>query len=123
MNNKEIVSINTFNDFYYKSCFYNAFFSIVNYFDKDILPILSNDVLIYHKEDNEENMEIKYLEIQQFINVINSVGIGVKLKFKCEDVISDIKSALCRNRFVILWIDCYYESNRKEMYLKNKKKK
>lgn len=117
MNKNEIEGIKPFNSFHYKNCFYSAFLSVVEHFNKKVLDILSNDVLLYAKEEDDD-IGVKYLEAKELTSVIRSMGIGGETKFKCEDVISDIKAALCKNRPVILWIDCYYQSARKEMYFK-----
>lgn len=119
MINKEIENINPFNDIYYKNCFYNSFFPIVYHFSKSIYNILANDVIRYENNKNSKTINIDYIECEDMLSMVNEIGIKVDTKMKSENVIDNIKTSLCKDKPVILWVDCYYESLRKDMYLKH----
>ena len=46
---KVIAHIEPFNDIFYKSCFYNSLIPIILHYEKDITPIIINDICVYQK--------------------------------------------------------------------------
>ncbi len=119
-NSKILNNIKPFNDVFYRSCFYNSFFPVINYFNKSVELFLMNDVPIYtySRSLDKINLELKYHEVQPMHSLLKMHGIEIHTKLKSADVIKDIIDALSRERPVIIWVDCFYESIRKDTYLK-----
>lgn len=111
-------NIEPFNEFYYKSCFYNALFSVVHYFNKGLIPILINDVIVYRMDRNKGNVDIEYRAIENVDLVLESQGISVGKKHQSTDIITDILKSVSRRRPVILWVDCFYASIRMDTFQK-----
>ncbi|WP_297418088.1 hypothetical protein [Clostridium sp.] len=120
-NQKIIEGLEPFNEIFYRDCFYNSFFPIVNYFKRDIFSFLVNDIVAY-KEDNETsnlNFNIDYLSVNPFAQICSEEClIQSECKEKSEDLVQDIIESINKERPVIVFIDCYYEKIRPEMYKK-----
>ncbi|URZ07046.1 SDR family NAD(P)-dependent oxidoreductase [Clostridium felsineum] len=115
-NEKIVAHVEPFNDLFYKNCFYNSVFPIVKYYKKDIGYIMANDVITYSYSDN--NIKVKYNEIELMDNVVSSMGIKCNAEIKVENIIETTKNSIDKDNFVIVWIDVYYEVQRKEVYNK-----
>ncbi len=116
---KVIDHIEPFNEIFYKSCFFNSLIPIILHYEKDVIPIIINDICVY-KRKNPENREYildtLYMTQKNILDVIRSMGIGVGSKERSESVQSDIINAIDRRNPVILWVDCYYASIRPDVY-------
>lgn len=113
--------IEPFNDIFYKSCFFNSLIPIVLYYEKDIRPIIINDICIYKKKNplnKEYILDICYIAQKDILDIIRSIGIDVRTKERSESVLSDIINAIKHGNPVILWIDCFYASIRSDVYEK-----
>lgn len=115
-----IDDIEPFNEIFYKNCFYNSFFPVVRHFQKNIITLLVNDVIVY-KYDNTQNqlgLDVEYVSNQSISELMERMGIGVESKTKSLDIIQDIISSIALQRPVIINIDCFYASVREDMYQK-----
>jgi len=112
--------IEPFNDIYYKSCFYNSTFPVARFFGKDILSMLVNETIVYSCDETKDGigLNIKYIPSQSTEDILMEMGISVETKRSSESIIDDIIASLSKSRPVVIWIDCFYESIRNEMYLK-----
>lgn len=110
--------IQPFNDFYYKNCFYNSLFPIVRYYGKSILPFLSNDIIVYNKNHDDNMISAEYISISPLEQVYKKAGLECKSKMKSTDLVKDIKGSIAAEKQVIVWVDCFYESIRKDTYNK-----
>ncbi|NJD01334.1 MAG: amino acid adenylation domain-containing protein [Ruminiclostridium sp.] len=108
--------IKPFNEIFFKSCFYNSFFPVIHYFGRSEMPILVNDIIVYDYHGDISTFGIKYLPARPIKQVISDTRIDSKTKERCRDVVEDIIIGLRNGRPVIIWIDCFYESIRQEMY-------
>ncbi len=120
MNIRELQNIEPYNEIYYKECFYNSFFPIVNRYKKNIHEILANDIILYSlsRNKNEIGFNAHCHECKVVLDVIKNIGINTEAKTHSENVISDTREAILRDRPVIIWVDCYYLSIRKDTYQK-----
>ncbi|WP_113673426.1 condensation domain-containing protein [Vallitalea guaymasensis] len=113
-----IDGIKPFNDVIYKDCFYSALFPVLEFYNKSIKEILCNDVFIYDGSDNNESIDATYLVKDKLIPMFNKCGLKANRIIRSNNIISNIKTALKKGRLVIIQIDCYYSSIRKDTYEK-----
>jgi len=112
-----IGNIEPFNEFLYRSCFYNAAFPAVLHLSKGISSILTNDVPVY-TYDNKLQLGIDYLAQNTLEDTLNYDGVCVEKKYKVQDIVSRIIEAINCSRPVVIAVDCFYESIRSDMYQK-----
>ncbi len=110
---KELKNIEPFEDVFYRKCFNYTRICVSNYFNKSILPILANDIFIYDSLENKINNYSLGLHVRCFSkydedNILKKMGINLHSKLTSCNVIDDIKSALDKDRPVILYVDNYY---------------
>lgn len=119
LNKKIIKGIEPVNEVFYKDCFYNSLFPVINYFKRDILYFLINDVVVY-KEDNKIgnlNFDADYISVYSFERLCCGESlIKLDCKKKSDNLIKDIIDSIIKERPVIVFVDCYYEKIRPEMY-------
>lgn len=113
-----LLDIHPFNDVYYKSCFYNSLFPVIQYLKGSIIPFLLNDTIVYQIQRREDGVwpEARYLPRQSDSLLLQHAGIEFHAKSKSEKIIPDTMKAIQTGNPVILWIDCYYASIRKDLY-------
>ncbi|HEX2926731.1 MAG TPA: BtrH N-terminal domain-containing protein [Ruminiclostridium sp.] len=121
MNSNVIENIEPFNDIYFKSCFYNSLFPVVDYFGSDLNRILFNDIIVYDAEPkgDEDGIGVKYIPILSDDELIDHLKLDVEMKESCPDVIGRIQTDISQNRPVILWVDSFYEPLRTDTYMKH----
>lgn len=108
--------IKPFNDFYYRSCLYNSLFCIIQSFNKSIITLLLNDRSLYKisKVQKFEILDVEYVSTEPINNVLNTMDIHYKLGNN--NLITDITHAIDARGYCIVWIDCYYEKDRKDTF-------
>ena len=149
-----IDTIKPFNDIFYKTCFHNSLFPVLQHFHSNLALILANDLFLYNTFDiRKEPFANQMINISEkpISALLNDAGIavraqnhvcrsardivpsnediyllkqfskciGMKSRKKRNDtthLLNDIKKALLKSRPVILWVDCFYLSNRKDTY-------
>ncbi len=121
MNSKVIENIEPFNDIYFKSCFYNSLFPVVNYFRSDLNSILFNDIIVYDSEPEkiESGIGVKYIPVLRDEQLIDHLELEVEMKESSPDIIDRIQTDISQNRPVILWVDSFYEPLRTDTYMKH----
>lgn len=117
---KVIEGIEPFNELYYRNCFYNSAFPILRLYNKSILTFLVNDVIIYHDINtrNCELINIDYKSAQPIESLLISEDLEVKTFVECKDINESIVNSIADRKPVIVWIDCFYESIRQDMFQK-----
>lgn len=118
---KEVVleGFEPFNDVFYKDCFYNAFFSVLKKYGRNIEHFLVNDLLVYgYDEANPYFIEIKYEEIKPLPSLANQVGISLELTNVSNDIVNDIRYVLMHQKACIVQVDVYYSPERKDTFQK-----
>ena len=114
-----IEGIKPFNKFFYRSCIYNAIFSVIEYYGGDILQVLSNDVILYKSLDQVNMVEkVTYIGEQSIENILETMGIRMKRIDKKDGLIESIIASIDRGNPVVVGVDCFYEPIRPEFYLK-----
>lgn len=116
-----IDNIEPFNEFYYKSCFYNSFFPVLKHYQKSIVSFLINDVLVYKYDNNQRQYEldVEFVSSKTIDELMKDNGMGVASKIKSADIIGDIVASIAKKRPVIINIDCFSASIREDMYQKS----
>ncbi|MDD4493505.1 MAG: amino acid adenylation domain-containing protein [Eubacteriales bacterium] len=115
-----IANIEPFNEFFFKSCFYNALIAGIRGLGKDEMPILLNNNARYSLEESGEkfSLGIDYHEEEELFVVLKNMAVQVDGIRKSKTLIEDIKETIDHNMLVILWIDCYEIRNRDDTYHK-----
>lgn len=115
---KKIEQIQPFNDFFYRDCFYNSLFSIINYAEGDIGNILANEIQLYdHMPANILKVGIVTISIEPMNKILESMNIFC---YRSEQKVDpyEIYDALDNDMPVIIIVDCFEESIRREYYQK-----
>ncbi|ADL52810.1 hypothetical protein [Clostridium cellulovorans] len=105
-----------FNDFYFINCYYNAMFSLLNKFKRDISEVLLDFKSTYIIENNFINIVVK--EQDEPYKYWAQKGITVEQGIYSDNIISDIIEVLKDQDPVILWIDGYYQPLIVDLYHK-----
>lgn len=115
-----IGEVEPFSDFFYKSCLFNSLFPIVRHFNRSITPILANDVIAYKLErmNATERLSSEYISHTDILEVIRDMGLSGRAEAKNHDIVNAIREAIATRRAVIVWIDCFFVSDRKDTYKK-----
>ena len=112
-----IESVEPFNDLFFHDCQFNTIFTAVKHFGGNIGYFLANDMILYYFQNRQE-FGVQYKSFWNEERVYAACGISCTKKIKVQNVIEEAKKAIRRGRLVALWIDCYYESMRKDVYQK-----
>ena len=117
---KIIKGIEPFNEIFYKNCFYNSAFPVAIYFDIGVMPFLTNDILVYNYSNSKTKMKLStdYIPREPIISIMERCGVRMD---KCQyggSITDNIEASIDRGKPVVLWVDCYYASIRRDMYLK-----
>lgn len=115
-----IPNIRPFNEIYYKDCFYNSVIPVIDHFSGSRYPILSNDILYYQLPDSTDpsSLQIIYQDADSLDQVLERTGLTVRTIDRCERLIDDIAYSIKAGCPVVIWVDCYYESIRRDTYNK-----
>lgn len=122
MNNIKIIdNVLPFNEIFYKNCFYNSLFPVIRHYNKNVLPIFINDVIVYDNLNINSTLQfgIKYLSNKSKEEVLDELGIIIEQFNYRINLINDIRKAIQGSKPVIIWVDCFYESFRNDSYKKN----
>lgn len=116
--NYKIQNIEPFNDTYYRSCFFNSFFSVIRHYGKNILPYLMYDITVYvlYEEDVLLRSEFTFFEETDLDRTLTRQGIKMQTLVEQDNIIPYLYKNLRNDRPVILWIDAFYIPYRKDVY-------
>lgn len=118
-NRNRIEGIDPFNEVFYRSCVYNSVFAVMGYYGAKILPVFTNDVILYCSADKLDGLEkMNYIEKESLENVLLGQGIELKVRDVSGDILQEIISCIDKGHPVIVGIDCFYETIRSEFYQK-----
>lgn len=120
MATKIIDNIEPFNDVFYKECFFNSFFPVVRHYGKSVVPFLANDLIEYHYSNQNGKMvfEARYIPVRPVDQVALEIGIQMNTMLYTPNVVEDLAEAILDDEPALIWVDCYYESIRKDTYQK-----
>lgn len=110
-----------FRHLFHKSCFFNSFFPIIQYYGISPLYFLIGDLPVYSlmTDDGLLNWGVNFNQIGAMDDIFDRFGIMLFIKTKSEDILKDIEKALANGQPSIVYIDCYYEPIRPDMYQKS----
>lgn len=112
-----IKGIKTFNDIWYKNCYYSSFFPIINFWAGTVIPFLTNEKFEYVIQ-REKFIDYVSKEFKKEDELIGELGLHVIKSKKEKNIASKIKEAILREHPVLLIIDCYFESTKRDTYRK-----
>ncbi|MFE9275690.1 C39 family peptidase [Paenibacillus glucanolyticus] len=112
--------IQPFNDLFYRVCFYNSLFPLLNSNEGSCLSFLVNDVSVYHGEivNDLPKLEVQYRSNFSLEQLLELHGIDHYKKQISNDIECDVMEDIDRGRPVIVWVDCFYEKIRNDTYMK-----
>ncbi|WP_422657544.1 beta-ketoacyl synthase N-terminal-like domain-containing protein [Paenibacillus sp. EC2-1] len=116
-----LANIEPFNDLYYRNCFYNSFFPVVKYFGGSILPYLINDLLLFNRNDvdeEDEGYELRYEEIKPQNTLFTEMNLSLQTEFDFGEIETVLVQNISRGNPVIVWVDCYEIPFRADAYKK-----
>lgn len=118
---KVIQGIEPFNEVFYKNCFYNSAFPVAKYYNKSVIPFLVNDILTYERKQGKGELMLgaDYYACRPVEEILEASGLTAQIKTRCEDIVSDLIYSISNGNPVITGVDCFYESIRNDMYMKN----
>ncbi|WP_161627147.1 BtrH N-terminal domain-containing protein [Paenibacillus alvei] len=112
---------NPFNDVFFKNCFYNSVFPIISHFQEDIFPFLLDDFILFtfmEGDDGGKIYSVEYCASHELQDLFEDSNLVVESKWDHEKIIEDIIEGISGDRPVVVWVDSYYESIRKDTFLK-----
>ncbi len=117
---KRLDNIKPLNSFFYYSCFNCALFPVLIYFDKSILPVLINGIPLYRLGDKCGNISLftEFDFIRDMKEILDDLGVSVEAKEISKDIVKDIIDSIAEDKPVIISVDCFYSSLRKDLYNK-----
>jgi amino acid adenylation domain-containing protein len=113
-----IKNIEPFNELFFKGCFYNSIFPIINFFNRSINPLLINDVIAYDFDSTNADtvlLNASYISQKTMNALLDEAKIGAITKAYSDDIINDIITAIKQDRPVVIWVDCFYEPIRNDV--------
>ncbi len=116
-NAKVLPNIIAFDDLYYKDCFFNALFPIISHFNKNIIDFYTNEIIAYKVFSGQLfDFGIEYISNLTTFQRLEYMGIFTVQREYSSDVITDIICDINANRPLIILVDAFYESNRKDTF-------
>lgn len=117
----EIKGIEPFNDVFFINCFYSALFSVVQYYGQNIMDYLLNHITAYqyHEDKPALKFDVDFLESGSLLDTLKKHEITVEKKMPEGSVLQEIFKDIDKQNPVIIGVDCYYLSIRKDTYNKN----
>lgn len=116
-----IEGIEPYTKLFYRNCFYNSLFPVLQYYGVDIINFLIQEFTLYRTDtnSNQKLFELVFESYDEVISRVNKIGIDANTKKITHSIISDIQEAIKRGNPVIVKVDCYYESIRKDAFEKS----
>lgn len=120
MNRKILPKIMPFTDVFYRACFYNVFFTLANYYSLESCFFMAN-TLILHKFDNNLNMNfgVEFYDCQTLTEQLKNVGFMIHMHKEYSEIENMLIYSINNLRPAIIGTDCYYMSNRTDLFLKH----
>ncbi len=114
---KKLTDIMPFNEVYYKDCFYNCLFSIVKYFQGEVMRFFLNDIILYrHSPYCWLQADVDYVLIQPVTRLLNDMSIELVECKEYGNIVYGIREALSNGMPVIVKVDCFYEPMRPDLF-------
>jgi len=119
-NSVVIKDIEPYNELFFESCFYNSLFAVLNYYKIDFYQVIKQYSLYYEYsvEDGLGRISADGDWKRDIMEILREVNVKCTCLSPRVKLTEQIKDAINRKHPVILWIDCYYESYRRDTYQK-----
>ncbi|WP_010250906.1 AMP-binding protein [Acetivibrio cellulolyticus] len=114
-----INNVEPFNDVFYRSCYLNSLIPIVRHFNKDLMPLLVNDIIGYQYKNGDMQNIIQYMPVEPVEKILDNIGIKSLSSSDDSNLCDRINTAISNGRPVVLWIDCFYSPVRVDAYNKS----
>lgn len=99
-------------------CFYNILFSILEYMDISIIPILKNWSIDFVNDSNNDMPSIEYTPYLSIEDALSCVGIQINYFVDMKNFRNDVDMGI-RNKIPTgVFVDCYSETIRKDTFQK-----
>ncbi|MBS4536696.1 hypothetical protein GOQ29_13820 [Clostridium sp. D2Q-14] len=120
INEKKKIEIEAFNDCFYYSCIHSALFPVIRYFEGNILSLMSNGTPYYSNfyENGIIKLQTRIKFETEYEELLGNEGIKVAEQRVSQSVISEIINLIKKDMLVILSVDCFYLSNRQDLFHK-----
>lgn len=116
---KKIEHINPFNTFFYRDCYYNSLFSILQFYGLNIFIVLANEVFFYSGQENKIlGGTAKYRQVVPIDKLLKRMNVQCSFENSIHGLMERIVESLDQDSPVILLVDCYEEEIRKDLYHK-----
>ncbi|WP_166542066.1 beta-ketoacyl synthase N-terminal-like domain-containing protein [Paenibacillus lutrae] len=116
---KILPDMEPFNDIFYRNCLYNSMFPVVRHFNRSVLPFLLNDMILFTGEQGGDQMRytVEYVSVHAIEEVFAQLMLQVDTRSDNTDIRKEIIASVSQGKPVVVWVDSYYESIRKDAYL------
>lgn len=118
-----INDLNPFNAFYFRTCFLNSFFSIMQKYNINILHVIG-DIEAYYSINQNKQLKLNFINDIHFRNLkadlsklVSKSGMNIEY-FNGMDLHIFIKNKINYNRPVIIIVDCFYLPYRNDTFEK-----
>ena len=99
---------------FYKNCYYNALYILLEKHGVSLYPHYANDIFCYDLKDNR--IGIRTITCDDENEILKRQGVTTESRNNI--TLSEIKEALEQKKEIIVWIDSFYESMRQDTYEK-----
>lgn len=117
--NVRLIDVQPFNVLFYKSCFFNSLFPVLNKFNTQaVLGLMVNDVAIYkvNRLDEMDIVNCEYLPVVEPDDLLLTYGIETTPLFDVDNIVHELITSLDKGTLSVVWIDCFYEPGRTDTW-------
>ncbi|KAA6447672.1 cysteine peptidase family C39 domain-containing protein [Bacillus swezeyi] len=115
---KHLPHIRPFNEVFYRSCFFNCYFSVVRSFREELYPYLLNDIFSY-QIDEDGYIHMDCTSVHNPEKLMNLQGIFAEKQSRCDELIENVKNDVLQEKPVIIWLDTHAQPYRPEYLSKH----
>jgi len=112
---RETDGIIPFNDIFYKSCFYNALFTVLQSCGYPIGYFYVNDFIIYIT-NSYGFIKVEYQELKDCKQILRNIKVRYKGESHVTDIVRYAIDEINQGNILLIWNDPYYASIRKDAY-------
>ncbi|MBY0217734.1 BtrH N-terminal domain-containing protein [Paenibacillus illinoisensis] len=110
------INITPYNEVFFKNCFYSSLIPVCNYFEISEQSLFLNELIYFTETDGL--IDVQYDSLYELKFLLERFGLVVKQKLFSNDIIYELKNSLNEGQPVIIWVDPYFLSSRKDAYKK-----
>lgn len=114
----KILTLQPFNDLFYKSCFYSSLFPVLKYYGRPIDSFLSNDIAVWGRTDSMIPYDLELRSIKREEEIMDELQITHQTKDVSDRIVEDLIKSIDEGKIPLMRIDCFYSSIRSDLYQK-----